>query len=200
MKNTLLSLSLLAGAAFAPLSAASFDVAGFGGALNGFHPKWKTAKYAINAQNFVTTQPTVTYREDGGLFITCNVHAGKCRTPTNVGVIEINVTSWGELETGQLRLTVNGRNITTALVERPPNEAPPVDGLDAGPNLQPWRTSTNAMVNTLFADLNQQINKLDPEEKGTRDLYTRFAGQGNMLTHFPAALRHNLNLLLKSVD
>lgn len=182
-----------------PASAVSFDREAFGNALNGFIKHKRFAKYSINRQLYVTTIPTVTHRFDGGLFITTQVHAGRWADPSNAGVLELNITPQGHLESVQIRLTANGQNLTSALIERPANEAPLVEGAEPSVDLQPWKTATNTMIQQLFADLNNQINKLEPEQRGSRDLYSRLAGKGNPLTHFPPVLRHNLNLLLNSI-
>jgi len=197
MKSTFTAIFL--GFCLTQLQAATFDVESFGQSLNGFSQKRQLAEYSINRQVFVTTIPTVTRRKDGGIFLSAQVFAGKSAKTNNVGVIEVAVASSGAPETMQLRLTVNGANITTALIERPANAATPTPESPASENLQPWKTATSSMVTNLFTDLNNQINKLDRKDKGSRDLYSRMRGRGNMLTHFPPALRHNLNLLLSSV-
>jgi hypothetical protein len=122
MKLYLLILPCLA-CLSAAAPAVTFDVEGFGNALNGWSKK-RTASYSIDSHNYRTHQPTITPTPGGGMFVSTRVdYCPRGRKPTT-SHIELSFSGEGALVSGQNRMQVGDTRLNTGQVVRNP-EAPP---------------------------------------------------------------------------
>lgn len=191
IKTTLLSFSTLLALSMA-LPAVGFDEESFGQSLNGWQ-KNRTASYSIDQHSYLTHRPTLTPTPGGGLFTSTRVdHVTKLGKKTT-SYLELNFSADGTLTTAQIRIMAGQHQLTTGLITRPPLAAPADEA-----NPEPWVTPTHAMINDLFKALDTEFVRFSKQEgEGKRDLFSRLFGAGYQTADLSAALRHNLNLLLR---
>lgn len=199
MKYIPLALTL-AITGFAPASAVTLDSQAFGASLNGWR-KDRTAVYDINNNSYRTHQPTATRTKGGGLFVSTRIEEGSRSSKRAVCFLELTFTPEGHLVGAQIRATLEGKRLDTGLVTRAAElPAPVVDEGGAKPT-KAWETPTSRLVNELFSRFDTELNKLDVKDDDKpkrRDIFGRLSAS-NKGKDIPAAVRHNLNLLLASV-
>lgn len=184
-----------------PARAVWVDAEAFGAALHGWR-KDHTAVYSINNNTYRTHRPTATATENGGVFLSTRIEEGGRMSKGAVSFLELTFTAQGHLVAAQIRATMGGKRLDTGLVTRRPDAPDPVVPEQGPAEVGPaWETPTTALVNDLFTRLDAELGKLDAKEgeKPRRDIFGRLTGGANKRSDVPAALRHNLNLLLAHV-
>lgn len=193
--TTLLAIGLL------PVRAVYFDVDGFGNSLHGWN-KDRTATYSINNYTYRTHRPTGTDTKSGGLFLSVKIEEAGRYSGRSVGFLELTYSRAGELVAAQIRATIADKRLDTGLVTRAPEAPVDLEG-EGGGAASPLDalSPTDRLVLDLFSALDTELNKLDPKdgEKPRRDLFGRLSGRSSNKSDFPAALRHNMNLLLPRI-
>lgn len=192
-----LFVTVIAGLSFLlPASAVTIDTQAYGESLNGWR-KNRTAFYSIDNHSYLTHQPTVSPSPDGGIFVsTCIEHAPRFGKKTT-SYLELSYNSAGTLLTIQIKIMAGDLRLNTGLISRPALIATPAEGEVPAVAL-PWTTPTKTMVNSLFKALDTEFAKLSKkEEEGKKDVFSRVFGTGSKSVGLSAALRHNLNLLLR---
>ncbi len=197
-----LLLTLLASASFAgPAAAVYFDTNAFGQSLNGWK-KNRTALYSIDNNTYRTHVPTLSPTPGGGMFVSTRVDHRPRMGKLISSYLELTFSPQGHLITGQIRLSLDGKRITTGQIEREPNAVEPPADSEAPiiPNAEPWKTPEGTLVASLFKAYDAEMNKLSKTEgAGKQDIFARMFGKSFDHTDLAAALRHNLNFVLKNV-
>tara|TARA_A100001037_G_scaffold306864_1_gene357682 strand:- start:23960 stop:24577 length:618 start_codon:yes stop_codon:yes gene_type:complete len=183
-----------------PSPATTLNVEAFGKALHGWK-KDRTASYTINNNRYRTHRPTATRTQGGGLFISTRIEEGGRLSSGAVCVLELTFSPEGHPIAAQIRATMKGKRLDTGLVTRKAAAPLPTEGEGTAEAGAGWQTPTNTLVMDLFTRFDAELRKLDGKEGGRqrRDIFGRVTGSANKRTDVPAAIRHNLNLLLGHV-
>lgn len=180
-----------------PAGAVTVDTDSLGQSLHGWR-KNRTASYSIDNHSYLTHKPTVTPSPGGGIFVSTRVeHAPRFGKKTT-SYIELSYSSAGTLLTTQIKIMAGDLRLNTGLISRPALEAAPAEGEAPSTDAEPWNTPTKTMVNDLFKALDTEFAKLTKkDQEGKKDVFSRVFGAGKKTAGLSAALRHNLNLLLR---
>lgn len=192
MKSILLAITLIV-----PLNAAQFDTEGFGQKLNGWK-KNRTTQYELTDATYRTYMPTITATPGGGMFLTTQVDLITFGGVTAVSHIDMAFSAGGTLLSAQLRSTIQRKTIDTGLVRRP--ETPMIV---EGETTRIDRTfnPTDELIIDLFSRYDMEIKRVwESKDAEKRDLFSRFSSKGAKNVNLPAALRHNINLMLQFVS
>ena len=202
MKSMTIAMALLATSVL-PAAAVGLDEENFGVLLNGWRDN-RTAIYSINSATFITFRPTVTNTSGGGLFVSTRIEEGS-RGQGASCVLELKFSRQAQLVGAQIRMIAGEQRLDTGFVKRQAAPAPSDSGEGDGPASVPtetWSTPTGRLVDELFTRLDNEIAKQAAASDGKpvrRDIFGRVKGRGTDSPVVPAALRHNLNLLLANV-
>jgi len=166
----LISLSFAAGAV-------TIDEAAFAERLGGWTKRGKSAaEYALSGANYRTYKPEISPTPDGGIFISVRIdHIRGWLSSDDHAVLEITVSAKGDIVSAKSSIAIQGRSITSDVIR---------GGTDAGQKL----TGADRAVQIgtdLVADLSAKLLREKIVEAGR--------------VTFPAALRHNYNLLFQSI-
>jgi len=201
MKTTtskkLLLTTFAALALLLPASAVTFDTATFGESLNGWR-KNRTASYSIDNHSYLTHKPTVTPSPGGGIFISTRVEHRPTLGKKTTSYIELSYSDEGTLITAQIRMMAGDQQVNTGLITRQALAPAPLEGEPPVVNAEPWNTPTKVLIQDLFKSLDVEfakVAKLDREEK--KDVFSRVFGKGYQSADLAAAIRHNLNLVMR---
>lgn len=192
MKAILLALTLIT-----PAFAAGFDTEGFGQALNGWK-KNDTTLYDFTDATYRTYKPTITETPDGGIYVSTQVDLVMFGDQGAVSHIDMTFSAGGTLLSAQLRSTIRLKTIDTGLVRRPEAPATPlaVEGQPA-PKV-PRFDATEELIYDLFSRFDLEMKKVsEGKDAEKRDLFSRFSNRNAKSVNLAAALRHNVNLMLK---
>ena len=192
-----LFVTVIAGLSFLlPASAVTIDTQAYGESLNGWR-KNRTAFYSIDNHSYLTHKPTVSPSPDGGIFVSTRIeHAPRFGKKTT-SYLELSYSAAGTLLTIQIKIMAGDLRLNTGLISRPALIATPAEGEVPAVAL-PWTTPTKTMVDNLFKALDTEFAKLSKkEQEGKKDVFSRVFGTGSKSADLSAALRHNLNLLLR---
>lgn len=177
------NLSLLPRAAFAMFCAigmafgsVSIDVDALGTSLGGWKKRGTTAEYELSGATYRTFRPEVSPTPDGGIFISIRIdHVRGWLSSNDHAVLEITVSGNGGITAAKSSIAIQGRAITSDLIR---------GGTEAGQQLT--TTDRSVKIGTdLVADLSAKL------------LRERIVESGRVT--FPAALRHNYNMLFQSI-
>ncbi len=177
MKTPLLLLCLL----FAlPLHAAvEIDVETFGESLGGWKArKGKAAEYEISEATYRTYQPESSPSPDGGIFVSVRIdHVRGFMASDDHASLELSFAADGTLVTAQSSLALQGRTISSELIK---------GGTSASTSVAAPYVDRAVKIGTdLVADLSSKLLREKIVEPGR--------------VSFPAAIRHNYNLLFQAV-
>ncbi len=172
--NFTLSLFLLAGTAFADVSV---DEAVFGNSLGGWDARGgKAANYPLSGAEYRTFRPEITPTPDGGIFISLRIdHVRGWLSSNDHAMLEITVDSHGHVASAQSSIAIQGRSVTSDLIR---------GGNDAGQKLAGMDHAVQIGTD-LVADVSAKMLREKIVEAGR--------------VSFPAALRHNYNLLYQAI-
>ena len=201
MKTTTMKHSLLAAfAGFAlllPVSAVTFDTETFGQTLNGWR-KNSTASYSIDSHSYLTYKPTVTPSPEGGIFISTRVEHRPTLGKKTTSYIGLSYSEDGTLITAQIRIMAGDKQINSGLIQRQALAPAPLQGEPPAMNSEPWNTPTRVLVQDLFKSLDTEFAKVAKQDlEGKKDVFSRVFGKGYQSADLAAAIRHNLNLVMR---
>ena len=201
MKKTLtktLLLTTFAGlAVLLPASAVTFDADTFGQSLNGWR-KNRTASYSIDNHGYLTHKPTVTPSPGGGIFISTRVEHRPALGKKTTSYIELSYGTEGTLITAQIRIMAGDKQVNTGLITRQALAPAPVEGEVPPVNAEPWNTPPKVLIQDLFKSLDTEFAKVAKQDlEGKKDVFSRVFGKGYQSADLAAALRHNLNLVMR---
>ena len=168
-------LSLLA--ALTAAGQVAIDVDEFGTKLGGWNKRGKrAAEYALSGASYRTYKPEVSATPTGGIFVSLRIdHIRGWLSSDDHAVLEITITAGGEIESAQSTLALQGRSITTDLIR---------SGTEAGQELVGVDRAVKIGTD-LVADLTSKMLREKIVEPGR--------------VSYPAALRHNYNLLFQAI-
>lgn len=174
-------LLLLAAAAQAGVE---LDIEKFGESLGGWRKEGKkAAEYKFSETDFRTYKPEVTQAPDGGLFISVRVdHLRGMFSADDHASIEMSFAPDGELLSSQATISIQDRRISSDMFRSGGQSAAKAAGDLAGGTAE----KAAKLGSNVFASLASKVLREKVTEPG------RIA--------YPAALRHNYNLLYQCVS
>lgn len=175
----LLPLLALTAAALPASAEVIVDVEAFGEGLGGWSArKGQAAEYRISDAAYRTYRPEVSPSPDGGIYVSVRIdHRRGFFASDDHASLELSFSSDGSLVSAQSSLALQGRTITSELIKGGSSAATSV----AAPGI----SQAVKVGSDLVADLSSKILREKIIEPGR--------------VSFPAAIRHNYNLLYKAV-
>jgi hypothetical protein len=155
------------------------DVEKFGESLGGWKAdSKKAADYEISGSHYRTYRPAVTPTPNGGIFVSVRIdHRRGWLAADDTASLELTFGPDGKLESARSTMAFQGRKITSDVIRSTTKAGTSI----AGPGIdQAVRISTD-----LVADLSSKLLREKIVEPGR--------------VSFPAAIRHNFNLLYAAV-
>jgi len=154
----------------------SLDVQALGTSLGGWKKRGSMAEYELSGATYRTFRPEVSPTPDGGLYISIRIdHVRGWLASNDHAVLEITVGKDGGVNSAKSSIAIQGRAITSDLIR---------GGTEAGQQLTTADRSVKIGTD-LVADLSAKL------------LRERIVESGRVT--FPAALRHNYNMLFQSI-
>jgi hypothetical protein len=179
MKHAFLFVSALLGVSHA-FAAVEIDLEKFGESLGGWKArKGKAAEYEISDATYRTYQPESSPSPDGGIFVSVRIDhiRKKLLASDDHASLELSFTADGTLVTAQSSLALQGRTITSELIK---------GGASASTSVAAPYVDRAVKIGTdLVADLSSKMLREKIVEPGR--------------VSFPAAIRHNYNMLYQAV-
>ncbi len=173
-RNFTISLFLLTGTSFAEVSVSETD---FGKSLGGWDARGgKAADYPLSGADYRTFRPEITPTPDGGIFISLRIdHVRGWLSSNDHAMLEITVDSHGRIASAQSSIAIQGRSVTSDLIRGGTDGGQQVVGVDHAVKIG----------TDLIADVSAKMLREKLVEAGR--------------VSFPAALRHNYNLLYQAI-
>lgn len=168
-----LTLCLVVGSA---LGDVTLDMAALGKSLGGWKKRSSMAEYELSGSTYRTFRPETSPTPDGGLFVSIRIdHVRGWLSSNDHAVLEITVSKDGGVSSAKSSIAIQGRAITSDVIR---------GTVDAGQQLTTADRSVKIGTD-LVADLSAKL------------LRERIVESGRVT--FPAALRHNYNMLFQSI-
>mgnify|MGYP001208030720 CR=1 FL=1 len=177
MKCLLASLILLS--VLPVMGAVEIDVDVLGESLGGWKArKGKASEYELSDSRYRTYQPEVSPSPDGGIFVSIRIdHIRGFMASDDYASLELSFAADGTLVTAQSSLALQGRTISSELIK---------GGAYASTSVAaPYVDKAVKIGTDLVADLSTKLLREKIVEPGR--------------VSFPAAVRHNYNLIYKAV-
>jgi hypothetical protein len=177
MKTLILLFSLFCTAS--SFAAVEIDMDKFGESLGGWKArKGKAAEYEISESVYRTYQPEMSPSPDGGIFVSVRIdHVRGFMASDDHASLELSFAADGTLVTAQSSLALQGRTISSELIK---------GGASASTSVAAPYVDRAVKIGTdLVADLSSKLLREKIVEPGR--------------VSFPAAIRHNYNLLFQAV-
>src|SRR6218665_2339643 len=155
------------------------DIDGFGENLGGWLArKGKAAEYELSEAGYRTYQPEISPSPDGGIFVSVRIdHRRGFFASDDHASLELSFGPDGDLVSAQSSLALQGRTISSELIK---------GGASASTSVAAPQIDRAVKIGTdLVADLSSKLLREKIVEPGR--------------VSFPAAIRHNYNLLYKAV-
>jgi hypothetical protein len=154
----------------------SLDLQALGTSLGGWKKRGSTAEYELSGSTYRTFRPEVSPTPDGGLYVSIRIdHVRGWLASNDHAVLEITVGKDGGITSAKSSIAIQGRAITSDLIR---------GGTEVGQQLT--TTDRSVKIGTdLVADLSAKM------------LRERIVESGRVT--FPAALRHNYNMLFQAI-
>lgn len=168
--------ALLVGISYAS-GAVTIDEEAFAERLGGWTKRGNSAaEYSLSGANYRTYKPEVSPTPDGGIFISVRIdHMRGWLSSDDHAVLEITVSAKGDIVSAKSSIAIQGRSITSDVIR---------GGTDAGQKLAGADRAVQIGTD-LVADLSAKLLREKIVEAGR--------------VTFPAALRHNYNLLFQAI-
>ncbi len=158
------------------LGSVSLDVQSLGESLGGWKKRGSMAEYELSGSTYRTFRPEVSPTPDGGLYVSIRIdHVRGWLASNDHAVLEITVGKDGGITSAKSSIAIQGRAITSDLIR---------GSTDVGQQLTTADRSVKIGTD-LVADLSAKL------------LRERIVESGRVT--FPAALRHNYNMLFQSI-
>lgn len=155
------------------------DVESFGNSLGGWKArKGKAAEYVMSDATYRTYQPEISPSPDGGIFVSVRIdHVRGFMASDDHASLELSFSADGALVSAQSSLALQGRTISSELIR---------GGASATTSVAAPQIDQAVKIGTdLVADLSSKLLREKIVEPGR--------------VSFPAAIRHNYNLLYQAV-
>lgn len=177
MKASVLTLAVLAAMALHALAELKVDETAFGKSLGGWKKKEnKAAEYTLSGSSYRTYKPEISPTPEGGIFISLRIdHVRGWMSSDDHAVLEITVGPTGLISSAKSNIAIQGRSIASDLIQGVNVAGKEITGAERA-----------VQVGTdLVADLSAKLLREKIVEAGR--------------VSFPAALRHNYNLLYQAL-
>lgn len=155
----------------------SVDEEKLGTSLGGWKARTgKTAEYPLSGANYRTYRPEITPTPDGGIFISIRIdHVRGWFSSDDHAMLEITVDKQGRVVSAQSSIAIQGRSVTSDVIRGGTHAGQKLAGVDRA-----------VQIGTeLIADVSAKMLREKIVEAGR--------------VSFPAALRHNYNLLYQAI-
>lgn len=155
------------------------DLDAYGKSLGGWNArKGKAAEYELSEAGYRTYQPEVSPSPDGGIFVSVRIdHRRGFMASDDHASLELSFAEDGTLVSAQSSLALQGRTISSELIK---------GGASASTSVAAPQIDRAVKIGTdLVADLSSKLLREKIVEPGR--------------VSFPAAIRHNYNLLYRAV-
>jgi len=173
LSHAILAVTFTAGMAFGSVS---LDVQALGDSLGGWKKRGSMAEYELSGATYRTFRPEVSPTPDGGMYISIRIdHVRGLLASNDHAVLEITVGKDGGITSAKSSIAIQGRAITSDLIR---------GGTEAGQQMTTVDRSVKIGTD-LVADLSSKL------------LRERIVESGRVT--FPAALRHNYNMLFQAI-
>jgi hypothetical protein len=178
MKSTILSLAALASSALLSFAGVSIDVDSFGKTLGGWTKRGnQSAEYPLSGSGYRTYKPEVSPTPDGGIFVSVRIdHVRGWLASDDHAILEITVNSKGLIASAQSNIAIQGQSITSDLI---------LGSNEASKQIVGGPERAVQIGADLVSNLSAKMLRENIVEAGR--------------VSFPAALRHNYNLLFQAV-
>ena len=178
MKSTLLSITALLSSALLSLGAVAIDVDSFGKTLGGWNKRGNTsAEYPLSGSGYRTYKPEISPTPDGGIFVSVRIdHVRGWLASDDHAILEITVNSKGMIASAQSNIAIQGQSITSDLI---------LGSNEASKQIVGGPERAVQIGADLVSNLSAKMLRENIVEAGR--------------VSFPAALRHNYNLLFQAV-
>ena len=152
------------------------DEKAFGKSLGGWTKRGKqAAEYPLSGSTYRTYKPEITPTPDGGIFISVRIdHVRGWLSSDDHAVLEVTADKKGMIATAQSNIAIQGRSISSDLIRS-----------TAGAGKAVGAEHAVQIGADLVADLSAKLLREKIVEAGR--------------VSFPAALRHNYNLLFQAI-
>lgn len=178
MKSKILFSLTLLFSALACFAGVEIDVEGLGKNLGGWTKRSnQAAEYPLSGSVYRTYKPEVSRTPEGGLFVSIRIdHVRGWLASDDHAILEITVDPKGNIESAQSNIAIQGRSISTDMI---------LGSNEAGKQLV--GTDRAVQIGTdLVANLSAKLLREKLVEAGR--------------VSFPAALRHNYNMLFQAIQ
>jgi hypothetical protein len=169
-------LCALCGATGFAFGGVSLDLDSLGSSLGGWQKRDTIAEYDLSGSTYRTYRPEVSPTPDGGIFVSIRIdHVRGWLASNDHAVLEITISKAGAITSAKSSIAIQGRSITSDLI----------------------RATTAAGQELTTADRSVQIGTDLVADLSAKLLRERIVESGRVT--FPAALRHNYNLLFQAI-
>lgn len=155
----------------------SLDIEAFGKSLGGWKAKGKEAcDYDLSGSQYRTYKPEITPTPDGGIFASVRIDNRRgWLASDDHAVLEVTIDKKGSIVSAQSNLALQGRTISSDVIRTTGSVGGAVPGVGAAVKIGA----------DLTADLSSKLLREKVVEPGR--------------VNFPAAVRHNYNLLFQAI-
>ena len=155
----------------------TLDIEALGKSLGGWNAKAKTASdYDLSGSGYRTYKPELTPTPDGGIFASVRIdHRRGWLASDDHAVLEVTIDKTGSIVSAQSNLALQGRTISSDVIRTTGSVGGAVPGVGAA-----VKVGTD-----LTADLSSKLLREKIVEPGR--------------VNFPAAVRHNYNLIFQAI-
>lgn len=177
MKHLVWSAIAILISSLGALAQVRIDEDAFGNSLGGWKKRDKqAAEYPLSGSTYRTYKPEISPTPDGGIFVSVRIdHVRGWLSSDDHAVLEITVNSQGMISSAQSNIAIQGRSISSDVIRSTGEVGKEIVGADRA-----------VQIGTdLVADLSAKLLREKIVEAGR--------------VSFPAALRHNYNLLFQSI-
>jgi hypothetical protein len=177
MKSALLSIAALCATVAFTGAAVKIDEEAFGKSLGGWNKRDKhAAEYTLSGAAYRTYKPEISPTPDGGIFISVRIdHVRGWLSSDDHATLEVSLNPKGMIVSARSNIAIQGRSITSDVI---------FGGNETGKQLVGADRAVQVGTD-LVADLSSKLLREKIVEAGR--------------VSFPAAVRHNFNLLFQAI-
>lgn len=178
MKSVLLTFAAFCGSLAIAAASVKIDEESFGKSLGGWKKRAnQAAEYPLSGATYRTYKPEVSPTPDGGIFISVRIdHVRGWLSSDDHAILEVTINSKGLVESAQSNIAIQGRSISSDVI---------LGTNEAGKQVAVGTDRAVQIGTDLVANLSAKLLREKIVEAGR--------------VSFPAALRHNYNLLFQAI-
>ena len=178
MKSMLSTVLVFVSSTLLSLAGVSIDMEAFGKNIGGWTKRGnQSAEYSLSGSGYRTYKPETSPTPDGGLFVSVRIdHVRGWLASDDHAILEVTVNAKGAIAGAQSNIAIQGQSITSDLI---------LGGNEANRHIVGDTERAVQIGVDLVANLSAKMLRENIVEAGR--------------VSFPAALRHNYNLLFQAV-